>query len=63
MWNELEIGRKITEWFEAAAAKDPSLYRQVHPSRSRIETILGRLVSLGVSEAHELELQIQAETR
>jgi hypothetical protein len=63
MWNELGIGRKIAEWFEAAAAEDPSLYRQVHPSRSRIDEILGRLVSLGVSEAHELELQIQAETR
>ncbi|NHB78231.1 hypothetical protein [Rhodobacter calidifons] len=63
MWNELGIGRKIAEWCEAAAAEDPSLYRQVHPSRSRIDAILGRLVSLGVSEAHELELQIQAETR
>lgn len=63
MWNELGIGRKIAEWFEAAAADDPSLYRQAHPSRSRIDAILGRLVSLGVSEAHELELQIQAEAR
>jgi len=63
MWNELGIGRKIAEWFEAAAADDPLLYRQAHPSRRRIDAILGRLVSLGVPEAHELELQIQAEAR
>jgi len=63
MWNELGIGRKIAEWFEVAAAEDPSLHRQAHPSRSRIDSILGRLVSLGVSEAHELELQILAEAR
>jgi len=37
MWNELGIGRKITGCFEAAAVEDPSLYRQVHPSRSRID--------------------------
>jgi hypothetical protein len=63
MWHELGIGRKIAKWFEAAAVDDPSLYRQTHPSRSRIDAILGRLVSLGVSEAHELELRIQAEAR
>jgi hypothetical protein len=60
MWHELGIGRKTASWFEAAAVDDPSLYRQTHPSRSRIDAILGRLVSLGVSEAHELELRIQA---
>ena len=52
MWHELGIGRKTTCWFEAAAVDDPSLYRQTHPSRSRIDAILGRLVSLGISEAH-----------
>lgn len=61
MWHELGIGRKIAEWFELAAINDPSLYRRTHPSRSRIDAILGRLVSLGVSQAHELELRIQAE--
>ena len=61
MWHELGIGRKTASWFEAAAVDDPSLYRRVHPSRSRIDAILGRLVSLGVSEAHELELRIQSE--
>lgn len=62
MWHELGIGRKIAEWFEAAAVDDLSLYSRTHPARGRIDTILGRLVSLGISEAHELELRIQTET-
>lgn len=61
MWHELGIGRKVAEWLKAAAADDPSLCGQSHPSRSRIDAILGRLVSLGVSEAHELEVRIQTE--
>lgn len=61
MWHELGIGRKVAEWLNRAAVDDPSLYGRSHPSRSRIDAILGRLVSLGVSEAHELEVRIQAE--
>lgn len=63
MWHELGIGRKVAEWLNEAAVDDPSLYSRSHPSRSRIDAILGRLVSLGVSEAHELELRIQAEAK
>ena len=59
--HELSIGRKVAEWLKAAAVDDPSLYGQSHLSRSRIDAILGRLVSLGVSEAHELEVRIQTE--
>ncbi|MBB4124290.1 AAA family ATPase [Martelella radicis] len=61
MWHELGIGRKVAEWLKAAAVDDPSLYGQSHLSRSRIDAILGCLVSLGVSEAHELEVRIQTE--
>ena len=61
MWLEIDIGRKVAEWFLKAAINDPSLYDQSHSSRSRIDTILGRLVSLGVSETHELEVRIQTE--
>ena len=61
MWHEIGIGRKVAEWFETAAINDPSLYDQSHSSRSRIDAILGRLVGLGVSEAHELEVRIQTE--
>jgi hypothetical protein len=31
-----------------------------HPLRSRIDRALGRLVSVGVAEAHELELRVEA---
>lgn len=61
MWHELGIGRKVAEWFETAAIDDPSLFCRIHSSRSRIDAMLGRLVTLGVSEAHELELRVQAE--
>jgi len=61
MWHELGIGRKVAEWLNKAEVDDRSLYSRSHPSRSRIDVILGRLVSLGVSEAHELEVRIQAQ--
>jgi hypothetical protein len=61
MWHELAIGRKVAQWFEAATKGDSSLYQRDHAQRFRIDAILGRLVSLGVSEAHELELKIEAE--
>jgi hypothetical protein len=38
---------------------DPTLYNRDHAERGRIDTMLGRLVSLGVSEAHELELKVE----
>jgi len=61
MWSDLAIGRRVAAWFITAAIGDPCLLHCDHPSRGRIDAALGRLVSLGVSEAHELELRIQAE--
>jgi len=61
IWHELAIGPKVAEWFEAVSPEDPALYHRDHAERGRIDTMLGRLVSLGVSEAHELELKVQAE--
>jgi hypothetical protein len=61
MWHSLGIGRKVAQWFEKVSVGDPSLLRREHPERYRIDAILGRLVSLGVSEAHEVELQIEAD--
>ncbi|MFZ2997025.1 hypothetical protein [Sphingobium sp.] len=60
MWHELAIGRKVAQWFESASKGDPSLYYHDHGQRLRIDAMLGRLVSLGVSEAHELELKLEA---
>jgi hypothetical protein len=61
MWHTLGIGRKVAHWFDTAAAEDPSLFRREHPWRTRIDAALGRLVSLGVSEAHAIEMRIAAE--
>lgn len=61
MWHMLGIGRKVAQWFDKAAVEDPSLLRCEHPQRMRIDAMLGRLVSLGVSEAHEIEMRIEAE--
>ncbi len=62
MWHELGIGRKFAEWFETAAIDDPKLLCRAHLSNSRIDAMLGRLVTLGVSEACDLELRIQSES-
>jgi len=61
MWHSLSIGRKVAQWFEKAAEADVTLLRRDHPERARIDAVLGRLVSLGVSEAHEIEQRIAAE--
>lgn len=61
MWHELAIGRKIAQWFESLSTGDSSLYQRDHPQRLRIDATLGQLVSLGVSEAHEIERKIEAE--
>ena len=58
MWNSLGIGQKVAEWLDKAADEDQSLLRRDHPERVRIDGMLGRLVSLGVSEVHEIERRI-----
>ena len=61
MWHSLGIGRKVAQWFEKAAEEDMALLWRSHPQRARIDAVLGRLVSLSVSEAHEMERRIAAE--
>lgn len=61
MWDQLGIGRKVAQWFDKTAVEDPSLFRCDHPQRKRIDAILGRLTSLGVSEAYDIEVRIDAE--
>lgn len=58
MWHDLSIGRKVAKWFDIAAIEDRSLFDSDHPLRGRIDVLLSRLVSLGVGEAHEIEVQI-----
>lgn len=59
MWHDLGIGRKVAKWFEIAATEDRFLFDREHPLRSRIDVLLSRLVSLGVAEAHEIEVHIE----
>ncbi len=55
LWISIGIGRKVVEWFEAAIVEEPGMLGPAHPQRDRIGRVLGRLVAVGVAEAHELE--------
>ena len=58
MWIALGIGRKAMQWLEAATGEDPSLLAHGHPARSAIDLLVGRLVAIGVAEAHEFEKRV-----
>lgn len=60
LWIDMGIGRKVVQWFEDAIVQESALLLSAHPLRARIDRTLGRLVSVGVAEAHELELRIEA---
>lgn len=60
LWIDTGIGRKVVQWFEVAMIDDPSLLAPAHPSRIRIDRVLGQLVGVGVAEAHDLELRVEA---
>jgi hypothetical protein len=60
LWIDLGIGRKVVQWLEAAIIQEPGLLAPAHPLRARIDRALGRLVGVGVAEAHELELKVEA---
>lgn len=60
LWIDLGIGRKVVQWLEAAIIQEPGLLAPPHPLRARIDRALGRLVGVGVAEAHELELKVEA---
>jgi hypothetical protein len=56
------IGRNVVEWFEAAIAEEAGILGPTHPQRERIDRVLGRLVGVGVAEAHQMEKQIEQAT-
>ena len=60
LWIDLGIGHKVVQWLAAAIIQAPELLLPKHPMRARIDRMLGRLVSVGVAEAHELELKVEA---
>jgi hypothetical protein len=59
LWVTLGIGRKVVEWFEAAAVEVPSLFGPAHPHRVRIDRVFGQLVAVGIAEAHAVEKQVE----
>ena len=60
LWIDLGIGQKVVQWLTAAMIQEPELLVPKHPMRARIDRMLGRLVKVGVAEAHELELKVEA---
>ena len=60
MWVELGIGRLLVEWLLAAEVEEPGLLARSHPLRPRIDAVLGRLVAMGIAEAHDLEQRFGA---
>lgn len=58
MWIELGIGRRLVEWLLAAEIEEPGLLARGHAIRPRVDAVLGRLVAMGVAEAHELEQRV-----
>lgn len=60
LWIDLGIGRKVVQWLETAIIEEPALLAPPHPLRARIDRALGRLVGVGIAEAHELELKVEA---
>ncbi|MBX8542937.1 hypothetical protein K5D51_24935 [Pseudomonas cichorii] len=60
LWIDLGIGQKVVQWLEAAIIQEPGLLAYRHPLRARLDRALGRLVGVGVAEAHELELKVEA---
>ena len=60
LWIGAGIGGNIVKWFEAAIAEEPGLLKPSHPARDRIDGVLGRLVGVGVAEAHDIELRVEA---
>ncbi|MCE8556590.1 hypothetical protein KBY29_19955 [Ruegeria pomeroyi] len=60
LWIAAGVGGRVMQWFEACVVEDPGLLEPGHPARTRIDRVLGRLVAVGVAEAHDLERRVTA---
>ncbi|MFF7109340.1 NACHT domain-containing protein [Pseudomonas sichuanensis] len=60
LWIDLGIGHQVVQWMAAAIIQEPELLLPRHPMRARMDRMFGQLVSVGVGEAHELELKVEA---
>jgi hypothetical protein len=54
-WIGRAIGSRVCSVIEAILALDPKLFAPCQQARQEIDVLLGRLVHLGVSQAHRLE--------
>jgi hypothetical protein len=45
----------VARFVETIVGMDPALRISVHPLRPQIDTVLARLVQIGVAEAHRVE--------
>jgi hypothetical protein len=55
LWIESGLGKRLATWIESILNIDPSLRSSSNPIRAQIDDVLGRLVQLGVPEAHRVE--------
>ncbi|AEH81162.1 hypothetical protein SM11_pC0089 (plasmid) [Sinorhizobium meliloti SM11] len=58
VWLELGLGRRIVHWLDVAAEEDGSILTPTHQHRARMDRIIGKLIELGVAEAHDFEQRI-----
>lgn len=55
LWIESGLGKRLATWIENILNIDPSLRSASSPMRVQLEDVLGRLIQLGVPEAHRVE--------
>jgi hypothetical protein len=54
-WIGHGIGRRVCSVIEAIVALDPRLFAPGQPTRREVDDFIGKLIRMGVSEAHRLE--------
>ncbi len=55
LWVDAGVGARVARFVETIVGMDPALRMSVHPLRPQIDTVLARLVQVGVAEAHRVE--------
>lgn len=63
LWVDHGIGARIARWLEQVSSADPSLRAPGHHLRPLIDSVLARLVRVGVAEAHRVETLITSLSR
>lgn len=58
VWLELGLGRRIVQWLDVSAEEDGSFLTSTHQHRIQMDGIIGKLIELGVAEAHDFEERI-----